>query len=110
MFAYHLAWFTLRKGHSVLSRVVAFSYMILSIIVGNAFSDYQAKSYQTQTAMSESISQDNAPQTATNHQKIGIKTLSLNQLIQLVRMNQTILIRVHILLDSRMPFVRQKTI
>jgi len=63
------AWFTLRKGHSVLSRVVAFSYMILSIIVGNAFSDYQAKSYQAQTAMSESISQDNAPQTATNHQK-----------------------------------------
>lgn len=63
------AWFTLRKGHSVLSRVVAFSYMILSIMVGNAFSDYQAKSYQAQTAMSEGISQDNAPETATNHQK-----------------------------------------
>ena len=34
------AWFTLRKGHSVLSRVVAFSYMILSIMVGNAFHYY----------------------------------------------------------------------
>lgn len=68
------SWFTLRSGHSVLSRIVSFSWLILSLAFVNAGNQISTNSTSTTSAPAQKVQTEQFSDGLTRPQKNAVRS------------------------------------